>query len=198
MTEKQKQNSVELPIADDELKTTGLKFPPPPPPETTLDFIVRMAKANAKFFNQGKSIASDEAIDLIKTNPKLNVNAQNTDTAQPLIYISKKPTLIGVKGKADEQLSINVMVNGKALKTSEIEMTMETLKDLELSTKNGNVSTFKLKIPGRPTQYLKGNSIDFNSVKHISDINKGDHLVLFDIKDGSDIKIEPLVIEITH
>ncbi|WP_179375164.1 M56 family metallopeptidase [Winogradskyella wichelsiae] len=32
MTSTQKENSVELPIADDELKTTGLKFPPPPPP----------------------------------------------------------------------------------------------------------------------------------------------------------------------
>ncbi|QXP77522.1 MULTISPECIES: M56 family metallopeptidase [Winogradskyella] len=32
MTSTQKENSVELPIADDELKNTGLKFPPPPPP----------------------------------------------------------------------------------------------------------------------------------------------------------------------
>ncbi|SDS23574.1 M56 family metallopeptidase [Winogradskyella sediminis] len=198
MTSAQKENSVELPIADDELKTTGLKFPPPPPPETTLDFIVRMAKANAKFFNQGKSISSDEAIALIKTNPKLNVNAQKTDTARPLIYISKKPILIGVKGKADEQLSINVMVNGKAIRTSEIEMTIETFKNLELSTKNGNISSFKLKIPGKATQFLKGHSIDLNSVKHISDINKGDHLVLFDIKDDSDIIIEPLIIKITN
>ncbi|REG89771.1 M56 family metallopeptidase [Winogradskyella sediminis] len=198
MTSAQKENSVELPIADDELKTTGLKFPPPPPPETTLDFIVRMAKANAKFFNQGKSISSDEAIALIKTNPKLNVNAQKTDTARPLIYISKKPILIGVKGKADEQLSINVMVNGKAIRTSEIEMTIETFKNLELSTKNGNISSFKLKIPGKATQFLKGHSIDLNSVKHISDINIGDHLVLFDIKDDSDIIIEPLIIKITN
>ncbi|WP_417859920.1 M56 family metallopeptidase [Winogradskyella sediminis] len=198
MTSAQKENSVELPIADDELNTTGLKFPPPPPPETTLDFIVRMAKANAKFFNQGKSISSDEAIALIKTNPKLNVNAQKTDTARPLIYISKKPILIGVKGKADEQLSINVMVNGKAIRTSEIEMTIETFKNLELSTKNGNISSFKLKIPRKATQFLKGHSIDLNSVKHISDINKGDHLVLFDIKDDSDIIIEPLIIKITN
>ena len=33
MTPQQKANSVELPIADEELKTTGLKFPPPPPPQ---------------------------------------------------------------------------------------------------------------------------------------------------------------------
>ena len=103
-----------------------------------------------------------------------------------------------MKGKADEQLSINVMVNGKAIRTSEIEMTIETFKNLELSTKNGNISSFKLKIPGKATQFLKGHSIDLNSVKHISDINKGDHLVLFDIKDDSDIIIEPLIIKITN
>ncbi|WP_299117736.1 M56 family metallopeptidase [uncultured Winogradskyella sp.] len=32
MTPKQRENSAELPIADEELKATGLKFPPPPPP----------------------------------------------------------------------------------------------------------------------------------------------------------------------
>ncbi|EPR73358.1 Regulatory sensor-transducer, BlaR1/MecR1 family [Winogradskyella psychrotolerans RS-3] len=77
--------------------------PPPPAPESTLDFIIRMAKTNAKFFNEGKSISSDKAIDLLKKNPKLNVNAQKTDTKEPLIYISKKPILIGVNGKIGEQ-----------------------------------------------------------------------------------------------
>ncbi|WP_299114488.1 M56 family metallopeptidase [uncultured Winogradskyella sp.] len=73
--------------------------PPPPAPESTLDFVIRMAKTNAKFFNEGKSISSDKAIELLKNNSKLNVKAQKTDTKQPLVYISKKPVLIEVKEK---------------------------------------------------------------------------------------------------
>ncbi|WP_458628613.1 hypothetical protein [Winogradskyella sp. PC D3.3] len=93
MTTEQKKNAELFP-----------KFPPPPPPaapESTLDFVIKMAKTNAKFFSEGKSISSDKAIDLVKKHPKLNINAQKTDTEHPLIYISKKPILIGVKGKTD-------------------------------------------------------------------------------------------------
>ncbi len=73
--------------------------PPPPVPETTLDFVIRMAKANAKFINDGKSISSDDAIELIKKNPKLNVSAQKTDAKQPLVYFFEKPRVKTVKGK---------------------------------------------------------------------------------------------------
>ena len=178
--------------------TTDEILPPPPPaPETTLDFVIRMAKNNAKFFSEGKSISSDKAIDLIKKNDKLNINAQKTETKEPLIYISKQPILIGVNGKVGEQMSINVMVNGKTLESFELKMTRTEFKNIKLSTKNGKVTAFKFKIPGNPTQSLKGHTIDLKTVKNIKAINKDDHLVIFDIKDGSDIKIEPLVIIIT-
>jgi YHS domain-containing protein len=74
--------------------------PPPPVTELTLDFVMKMAKCNAKFFSEGKPITSDKAIELLKKNPKLNVNGQKTDAKQPLIYITKKPILIGEKGKS--------------------------------------------------------------------------------------------------
>ncbi|SDG92200.1 M56 family metallopeptidase [Winogradskyella thalassocola] len=251
MTSTQKENSVELPIADDELKTTGLKFPPPPPPtksqdlkekivigysspnkakennaETypspskpedlepitvqghpsksaaTLDYVIKMAKSNAKFFNEGKSISSDEAIDLLKKHPKLNINAQKTDTEQPLIYISKKPILIGVKGKVGEQMSkeqvsIIPFVNGKTYKTGKTSMTREEFKTLKLSTKNGKVTEFKFKIPGQPTQHIKSNVLDIDALKHLESAKKDDQLVLFALKDSSDSEIAPIVIIIT-
>ncbi|EDP71268.1 hypothetical protein FBALC1_02252 [Flavobacteriales bacterium ALC-1] len=78
-------------------------LPPPPPappaPESTLDFVIRMAKTNAKFFYKLKPISSDKAIAILKKNPKLNINAQKTDTKEPLIYISNKPIHIGTKSK---------------------------------------------------------------------------------------------------
>jgi len=74
----------------------GEVLPPPPPappaPESTLDFVIRMAKANAKFFNEGKYISSDKAIALIKKNPKLNVNAkEKSKNGKPLVYIVSFP-----------------------------------------------------------------------------------------------------------
>ena len=84
-------------------ETSNIPIPPPPPPtnapESTLDFVIRMAKANAKFNYDGKSISSDEAIELIKRNPKLNVGAQKTDTNQPIIYFFEKPIVVNEKAK---------------------------------------------------------------------------------------------------
>lgn len=74
--------------------------PPPPAPESTLDFVIRMAKANAKFFYKLKPVSSDKAIALLKKNPKLHINAQKVDSEEPLIYISTKPIHIGEKGKS--------------------------------------------------------------------------------------------------
>jgi hypothetical protein len=78
-------------------------LPPPPPappsPESTLDFVIRMAKANAKFFYKLKPISSDKAIDILKKKPNTHINAQKTDTKEPLVYMSNKPIHVGVKGK---------------------------------------------------------------------------------------------------
>jgi beta-lactamase regulating signal transducer with metallopeptidase domain len=82
----------------------GNVLPPPPPappsPESTLDFDIRMAKANAKFFYKLKPISSDKAIDILKKKPNTHINAQKTDTKEPLVYMSNKPILIGVKEKS--------------------------------------------------------------------------------------------------
>ncbi|NRD21828.1 M56 family metallopeptidase [Winogradskyella litoriviva] len=91
--------------------------PPPPAPESTLDFVIRMAKNNAKFFNEGKAISSDKAIDLIKKNPKLNINAKKTESKQQLIYITKMP--ITINGKVGEHTS-----KGKDIKASPILITI--------------------------------------------------------------------------
>lgn len=87
-----------------EFNTDNISIPPPPPAtESTIDFVIRMAKNNAKFFNEGKAISTDKAIDLIKKNPKLNINAKKTETKQPLIYITKEP--ITINGKVSEHIS---------------------------------------------------------------------------------------------
>lgn len=86
------------------VKKEGEDIPPPPPPpapESSLDFVIRMAKADAKFFNEGKSISSDQAIKLVKNNKKLNVNAkEKSKGGKPMVYITKKPIVIEVEGKS--------------------------------------------------------------------------------------------------
>jgi beta-lactamase regulating signal transducer with metallopeptidase domain len=65
--------------------------PPPPPPQSPLDFIIDMAKTDAKFYYENKEITSDKAIELIKKNNKLNINAKNSSSRQPSVHISKDP-----------------------------------------------------------------------------------------------------------
>ena len=74
--------------------------PPPPPPPSPLDYVIEMAKTNAKFYYESKEISSDKAIEILKKNPELNVRAKKTDTRQPLVYISKKPIVIEVKSES--------------------------------------------------------------------------------------------------
>ncbi|WP_179004507.1 M56 family metallopeptidase [Winogradskyella forsetii] len=167
-------------------------------PESTLDFVIRMAKNNAKFFNEGKSISSDIAIDQLKKNPKLNVTCHNIESKQPLVYIFKKPILLGANGKSGKQQSLKLIINGKKVDFPKLTMTKIEVNSLKLTTENGNVTEFKLKIPGKPTILIKGNSFDENKnvLTTIASMKTDMKLVLFSIKDASESKIEPLVITI--
>ncbi len=164
--------------------------PPPPAPESTLDFVIRMAKLDAKFFSEGKTISSDKAIELLKNNPKLNVKAEKTDTKQPLVYISKKPMLIGIKGK-----SPLIYVNKKIPKKGRISLTKEEFKKLKITLSEGKVVSFKLKIPGVKTDLISGNSISATSIKNLEKFEKG-MITLFDIKDNNNSKLPPVIIEL--
>jgi bla regulator protein BlaR1 len=176
----------------------GKVLPPPPPvPESTLDFVIRMSKANAQFIDAGKVISSDKAIALVKNNPKLNVQAKKTDTKQPIIYFYAKPMIINVNKKVGKQMSINVMVNDKAIESPKLKMTKNEFKKLSLSLPHGNIVSFKLKIPGVKTEQIQGNHITQKTIKNLSLAKPGFSIAIFDIKDNKDNKIAPLIIEIT-
>ncbi|MBC2844258.1 M56 family metallopeptidase [Winogradskyella flava] len=82
--------AVDAPEPIEIIEEGGIMPPPPPPaPESPLDFVIRMAKTNAKFYFNNKPVSSDKAIELLKNSTKLNVSAKNTGTKQPLIYISE-------------------------------------------------------------------------------------------------------------
>ncbi|WP_299225595.1 M56 family metallopeptidase [uncultured Psychroserpens sp.] len=78
----------------------------PPEPKSPLNFITDMTKKNAKFYYKLKEISSDKAIQLIKKNDKLHINAQKTDTKQPIIYMSNRPIHVGTKGDPIEVIEI--------------------------------------------------------------------------------------------
>ncbi|WP_282041553.1 M56 family metallopeptidase [Winogradskyella flava] len=82
--------AVDAPEPIEIIEEGGIMPPPPPPaPESPLDFVIRMAKTNAKFYFNNKPVSSDKAIELLKNSTKLKVRAKNTGTKQPLIYISE-------------------------------------------------------------------------------------------------------------
>ncbi len=165
--------------------------------ETTLDFVIRMAKANAKFIDSGKEITSDKAIDIIKNNPKLSASAQKTDTKQPIVYIYEVVGRTKVNGKVGEQMPNNIMVNGKVVESSKLKMIRNEFKKLKLSLTNGDIVSFKLKIPGVKTEQIQGNNITKETIKNLNLAKSGFTIAIFDIKDNKDNKIAPLIIEIT-
>ncbi|WP_431110640.1 M56 family metallopeptidase [Winogradskyella poriferorum] len=98
---KVKATTASYEFIDDDGNSTGkipINLNEQTPQESTLDFVIKMAKKDAKFFSEGKPISSDEAIALIKKNDKLNVNAYpKSKDGKPLVYITKKPVVIKTK-----------------------------------------------------------------------------------------------------
>jgi bla regulator protein BlaR1 len=64
--------------------------PLPPTPKTPLDHIIHMAKKGAAFSFEGKPISSDEAIDLLKKNDKLNISSYSKN-GKNIVNIQSKP-----------------------------------------------------------------------------------------------------------
>ncbi|WP_299398913.1 M56 family metallopeptidase [uncultured Gelidibacter sp.] len=65
--------------------------PPPPPPASPLVHASNMAKKDAQFFYEGKSITSDEAIAMLRKDQSLNISTTQSDTNKPLVHITKDP-----------------------------------------------------------------------------------------------------------
>ncbi|QXP56162.1 M56 family metallopeptidase [Cellulophaga sp. HaHa_2_95] len=77
-------------------EVSAIPAPPTPPktPKSPLDHVLEMAKKDANFYYEGKSITSDEAIDLIKNNNNLNIDTRNTGSKNPTVKITKEPIVI--------------------------------------------------------------------------------------------------------
>lgn len=68
--------------------------PPPPPPVSPLVHIKNLAKENALFFYEGKSITSDEAIKIMQKDGSLNISIKELKPERPKVYITKDPITI--------------------------------------------------------------------------------------------------------
>jgi len=96
------------------------------------------------------------------------------------------------------KLRVNILINGKDVEKQPIELTKNELRTIQLSTRTGDIKSFKFKIPGKPTQALKGNTLKTLASGFLTAIRKGDYVTIFDAKDGSDTKIKALVIKVIN
>ncbi|MFK7813437.1 MAG: hypothetical protein AB8B59_13170, partial [Maribacter sp.] len=66
--------------------------PQPPKPKTPLDYVIEMAKKNARFYYEGKEISSDKAINIMKKNKDMNIDSRASNNGQrPIIKLSTEP-----------------------------------------------------------------------------------------------------------
>jgi hypothetical protein len=92
--------------------------------------------------------------------------------------------------------NIIIFINGKALQDNTTQLTTEAIKKLKLTLSKGQVSRFKLKIPGVKTDIITGNSITKTSISNLNKVTTGDVITLFDIKDDQNAQLPPIIIEI--
>ena len=177
--------------------------PPPPAPESTLDFVIRMAKAKAKFFNEGKSISSDKAIALIKKNNKLNINAKEKGANnEPLVYISKRPILIGINGKVGKSMKENynrmnyAIINNRQVNGPEIALSINDFKNLKITLQNSTVNEFEIMFPDNKPMVIHGNTLNKKAKAKINSLKDGQVISIYDIKNTKNIVVSPVLIVI--
>ncbi|WP_299102171.1 M56 family metallopeptidase [uncultured Winogradskyella sp.] len=172
--------------------------PPPPAPQSPtknlsfLAYIEDMEKQGATFYLDDKKISAEKAKYIAKTN-KGKSTEMLTQKDKNGKYIVKLST--PVKNKKENPLPI---VNGKTIKSGEMAMTFTELKKLTLTLPEGEITAFKLKIPGIKTEQINGNKITQITLKNLESAKLGDYITIFDIKDDNSSKFSPLAIEIVE
>ncbi len=165
--------------------------PPPPKPKDPMDHLVEMAKKNADFYLDGKSVISDQALDALKNNKKLNIETKDGNSAKPKVYITTAP--VGVKPLPQDK---PIFVNGKTPNEMMVVLTKEELLKLKLEIDGSEITSFKLKIPGIKTLILDSNTLNESSKIEVGKAMKGDNLQLFDIKTADGKKNSPIMIQV--
>jgi len=131
------------------LKGKASDIPSPPEPLAPIDHVIEMAKRGATFYNEGKEISSDKAIELLKNNESLNISTTKSGSKNPQVRISKSP--IRIKKSSASKINLetgNITVNGN---------------ELFYSTKNGITSYFNAK--GEQVDH-QGKKIEGQSTKN--------------------------------
>lgn len=79
--------------------------------------------------------------------------------------------------------SATLLVNGNECNKCSLEFTREQLKKMILSTNQDDVkiASFKLKVPGSPTIYVKGHKFNHRGFSTLKKANTGDSVAIFDI-----------------
>ncbi|MDG5490314.1 M56 family metallopeptidase [Psychroserpens sp. SPM9] len=170
-----------------------MDIPSPPKPLSALDFIIDMAKKNAKFYYENKAISSDEAISLLKQHPELNVLAKPTTNEQPLVYLSKEPIRTQQKYQKSKAL---VSINGKTPINDQLNLTIDDFKSIKLTLETAEVISFKFKVPGKPTEHNKGYTLNDKSKSYLKALSSETVVQFFDIKDSKGFVHPPVVVSI--
>ena len=84
---------IKISIADNAVKSDVSIPPPPTPPKPKppLDYVIEMAKKDARFYYEGKEVSSDKAIDIMKKNKNLNIDSKSEEGKRPVVKLSEEP-----------------------------------------------------------------------------------------------------------
>ncbi|NRD19222.1 M56 family metallopeptidase [Winogradskyella eckloniae] len=176
-------------------------LPPPPPPPAPqsppknpsfLEYIEDMEKQGATFLLNDIKISAEKAKSIAKTNKGKSTDmlTQKDENGK---YIVKLRTSI-----PQTKQSILPILNGKPITSGVTTMTFTALKKLVLTIPDGEITAFKLKIPGVKTEIIAGNKITEITLKNLDSAELGDYITLFDIKDNKGSKFLPVAIEIVE
>ena len=90
-------------------------------------------------------------------------------------------------------------VNGIICNGCELNLSKKGVEKIILATTTGdNISSFKMKFPGYPTESIKGAALNANALRHLSKSNLGVVVSLFDIKTDKKEKLSPVLITIVN
>ncbi|WP_052184287.1 M56 family metallopeptidase [Psychroserpens sp. Hel_I_66] len=168
---------------DNESQTKEL---PKPNRENIVSHIKVMNRHNAKFYLGKKAITYDEALNYVKKHKNADVNSSmETNTTVITFPQNKKST-------------IPVIINGKTPVNDIVKLSKKGTINLKLDLKKTKIISFKIKVMGKPSQSISGNTLNKKAKGFVSLDKSGSAIQLFDIKDEEGYTHPPIIIEVSE
>ena len=178
-------------IAQNKKNTDSWKYSsqienPDRPKEFYVKQLIDLKNKNAIFYHKGKEISFYKALDLVyKKRSLVLATFKPNNSDRPISVLDRNLEQYNFKDLINSQQPLQpskgttILINGKS--GSVFNMTKSEIYEMKFSCKEGKVNSFKIKIPGVPTQMVTGNRLNSIVKELLTSVKSNVAISIFDV-----------------